>query len=256
MPAAAAPGVALTIFADGRVVAEVPDGTRSPAAADLTRHEAEVRTLRAGARKSEVLRGRLRPAELEGLLRFALNDQEFMDFDPDTVKAAIWERYRKGANVEDPMDDTTTAYWIRTADASHEVTWSRVSKSAWDFPDVRSLLQLYALDQRLQQVVYVLIAGGPERVETILEKANELAQPYYRQYPALPRLTAADLFCVTRSADGSGMQVMFARNRADGQVRSTVFEVCVDVPQNGEPTLSYVKPPARPGSEFRGLRKE
>ena len=105
-------------------------------------------------------------------------------------------------------------------------------------------MQLYAVDRRLQQVFYVLVAGGPERVEAAAEKMNQLVQPYYHLYPLAPRLTAADLFRVTPSGDGTRMQFTFSRNR-DKTVRNPLFEVSIDVPRQGEPTIVYVMPPVR-----------
>src|SRR5262249_35022897 len=173
-------------------------------------------------RTTKVLQGRLTPSELEELLRFALHDQDFFDFDATAVKAGIRDQYQSNENVSDPTDDATTCYQIQTADWTHEVNWHRLPKAAWDFPKVERLLQLYAVDLRLQQLFYVLLAGGPERVEAVLAKANELALPFYRLYPHLPQLTAADLLQVIPSADGLWEQFTFSRNE-DKQVRNPLF---------------------------------
>jgi hypothetical protein len=253
------PGMALTVRADGRVVAEVPDGLFSLAPADLTRLADKGPGPAPAAdpepRKTRVLEGKLSARELDELLRFALEDQEFFDFDPAAVKLAIREKYDSDGDVRDSTDATTTAFRVRTADRSHEVRWPRLSKSAWDFPEEERLLQLHALDLRLQQVFYVLVAGGPERVEEALEKADELTAPYYCLYPDLPRLTAADLFRVTPSADGSRVQFTFSRNRGRA-VRSPLFEVAIDVPREGEPKLDYVIPPQKPSRNSRPLNHE
>src|SRR5262249_16484359 len=111
------------------------------------------------------------------------------------------------------------------------------------------LLQLYALDQRLSQVYYVLLAGGPERVEAVAAKMNELVQPYYCLYPNAPQLEAADLLKGTPSADESQVVFLFSPNNAK-KVRNPLFEVAIGVPQDGrEPTISYVIPP---GTSVRG----
>jgi RNA polymerase sigma factor (sigma-70 family) len=240
----------LTVFADGRVVAEIPNGSSSLGAGDLTT-QARGRSAAAGPgqpaepQKNKVLRGRLSVRQLEELLRFALDEQEFFDFDPDAVKAALRDKYQFDGDVLDGTDATTTEFRVRTAERSHEVRWPRLAKTAWDFPGVERLLQLYALDVRLQQVFYVLLAGGQQRVEAVAEKMNELAGPCYRLYPDAPRLTAADLLDVTPFADGSGMRFTFSRNR-DKTVRNPLFEVSINVPQRGEPRLFYVIPPQTP----------
>ena len=247
--AAAGPRMILTIFADGRVAAEVPDGLLSLAAADLTQHAKADPTADPGSPKGKVLEGRLTARELEEILRFALHDQEFFEFDQAAVKAAIWDKYQSDGNVNDSTDATTTGFHIQTANRTHEVQWSRLSKAAWDFPKVERLLQLYALDQRLSQVYYVLLAGGPERVEEVAAKMNELVQTYYCLYPNAPRLAAADLLKVTPSADESQVEFVFSRNK-DKKVRNPLFEVAIIVPQDGrEPTIRYVIPP---GTSVRG----
>jgi RNA polymerase sigma factor (sigma-70 family) len=238
----------LTIYADGRVVAEVPDGLLSLSPTALTRHAQAAGIARARGsatrpRKTAVLRGRLSARELDELLRFAVHDQEFFDFDSAQVQDAIRQAYHRDDDPPDAGDATTTRFHVHTAGRVHEVEWLRLARGAWTFPEVRRLLQLYALDRRLQQVFYVLVAGGPEQVEAVVTMMNRLAQPYYRRYPNAPRLTAADLFCVTRSEDGTWTRYAFSRNHPDGLVRHPLFEIAIDVPLVGEPRIGYVMPP-------------
>jgi RNA polymerase sigma factor (sigma-70 family) len=241
------PSVVLTIYADGHVMAQVPDGLCSFAATDLTQYAKELHIAESSGthpipQKTRIIEGSLPAAELHGLLRFALQEQEFFAFDADKVKATIHERYLRDAEVADPNDNTITTLCVQTASRKHEVRWFRLDKAAWDFPKVERLLQLHALDQRLSQVFYVLLAGGPERVDAVVGKMNELAEPYYRLYPQVPPLTAADLFKVTASANSACMRFTFSRKR-DRLVRNPSFEVSIDVPLYGEPTLGYVWPP-------------
>ena len=111
------------------------------------------------------------------------------------------------------------------------------------------LLQLHAVDQRLAQVFYVLLAGGPERVEAAVAKTNALLESFYRRCPDVPPLTAADLFLVTPAPDGSHMEFVFSHNK-DKQVRNPQLEASILVPEHGEPTLRYVMPP---GPRIRGV---
>jgi RNA polymerase sigma factor (sigma-70 family) len=246
------PRVVLTIHADGRVVTEVPDGLSSLSAQELTGYAKD----RAGAPgagrgplpQKKAIQGKISARELEDLLRFAVRDQEFFDFDEAAVRAAIRERYQSDGGVEDDSDATTTRFRVRTAGGSHEVSWTRLAKSAFDFPEVGRLLQLNALDRRLSHVFYrqqlLLLAGGPERVEEVVGQMNELARPSYRLYPGAPRLTAADLAGVTPSADGSRTRFVFARYQDTGKSYCTLlFGVAVDVPRQGKPTLAHVLPP-------------
>jgi RNA polymerase sigma factor (sigma-70 family) len=243
----------LSIYADGRVVAEIPDGLTSLSATDLTRY-AKNRAREQTSGKDlqppriKVIEGRISARELQELMRFALREQEFFAFEPDAVRAAIRDKHHSDGNVSDRTDDTTTSFRIQTADHRHDVRWSKLTKAAWDFPKVERLLQLHALDRRLFRVFSVLLAGGPEQVDAVVTKMNELVLPYYRLYPDVAPLTAADLFLVTPSADGSIMRFTFSRNK-DKLVRNPLFEVSLDFPRQGEPTICYVIPP---GKSFRG----
>jgi hypothetical protein len=190
----------------------------------------------------KVVEGRISTDELQELLRFALREQEFFDFDSGEVRAAIGDQYPCDGNVFDSNDATTTSFRIQTADGNHEVTWAQLDKAVFDFPEVERLLQLHALDQRLSQVFYVVLAGGQERVNEVVAKVNELAAPYYRRNPDVPPLTAADLFKITSSPDGSQTRFTFSRKK-DKLLRHSLFEVSIDIPQEGEPTIGYIIPP-------------
>jgi RNA polymerase sigma factor (sigma-70 family) len=244
-------GLAVTVYADGRVVAELPQGLNSLSGEALTWYvQNRLRPQQSDAKPPaiRVIEGRISAAELQGLLGFAIHEQEFLDFDCEEVKADIRDKYRSDGNVFDSNDATTTSFRIQTADNSHEASWFRLTKAAWDFPKVERLLQLFALDQRLSRLYYVFLAGGPERIDAVVPKMNELVRDFYRLYPEVPQLTAADLLAVTPSEDGSHTTFTFSHNK-DKLVRNPLFEVCFDVPQQGEPTLRHVIPP---GPRFRG----
>jgi RNA polymerase sigma factor (sigma-70 family) len=234
---------ALTIYADGRVVAHVADDTLSPSTRDLTKQAQDQASPEdSEPRKVNVLAGKLGARELEELLRFALHDQEFFDFDPATVRAAIWDKYQSGGSGTDPNDATTTSFLVQTADRSHEVKWPGLTKAVGDFPQVERLLQLWAINRRLSREFHVLQAGGRERVEAVVAKMNELDLPAYRFYQDVPRLTAADLSQVTSSTDGSRQEFTFVRLK-DKSFFKPQFGVSINVPADGDPTVRYIIPP-------------
>jgi len=231
----------VTIFADGRVVAEVPEGLLSEPLVELA-NDAKDRAATGKRESLKVFEGKLSPREMENFMRFALHDQEFFNFDPADVKAAIRELYQTNGNVTDANDSSTASFRIQTAERSHEVKWSGLTKAAWDFPKVERLLQLYALNRKFSQVVDVLLAGGPERVEAVVAKMNELAMPHYQLYPTAPQLTAADLAGVTACPDGAGTDFVFVRIK-EKTFYKPLFGVSIHVPHQGEPTIRYVIPP-------------
>jgi hypothetical protein len=131
---------------------------------------------------------------------------------------------------------------IQTAEQSHEVRWSGLTKAIGDFPKVERLLQLWAINRRISNLHNILLAGGRQRVEAIVAKMNELDLPHYESYPDVPLLTADDLSQVTPSADRSAAQFTFIRIK-DGTFFKPLFGVCVNVPTQGELTLHYIIPP-------------
>lgn len=235
--------VQLTVFADGRVKAEVPEGLPSLAAQDLTRY---VRA-RANAARTEhpdfkILQGKLSRTELEQLMRFVVFEQELLTVDADAVKTSICRLYESDGAVRDTMDTTTTTFMVQTADKTHQISWPRLDKSIWDFPKVSSLRQLRALDIKLAHIYYVMLAGGPERVGAVVDKLDSLLLPYYLKNPQAPYLTSADLSHVTPSAGGCSVRYQFARPSSKFDFLPQ-FAASIVVPSHGEPFLECVIPP-------------
>src|SRR5262249_29139292 len=137
----------------------------------------------------KVLEGKLERPELEELMRFAVLEQDFLTLDAETVKTAIRRVYESDGAVVDNTDTTTTAFMVQTADKKNQLSWPRLDKSAWDFPEVNSLRQLRALQFKLAHVYYVLLAGGPERVGAVVDNLDSLLLPYYLKNPQVPFLT-------------------------------------------------------------------
>ena len=239
------PGVSLAIFADGRVVAQVPEGLHSLSAQNLTEF---VRGDHAGQEKDRnapritVLEGRIPIAELEELVRFAVQEQEFFTFDAASIKAAIGEEYQSDWAVHDAKDETTTAFTVQTADRKHTVCWSKLIRSIWDFPGIQPLRQLQGLDQKLTHVYYVLLAGGPEHVDAVAATLDSLLQRFYVTHRLAPRLAAADLAGVSQSADGSAVRYIFSRSTANFELLPQ-FSVTINVPHQGQPYLYSSIPP-------------
>jgi hypothetical protein len=231
----------LRIYADGRVVAEVPEGVYSVAAQELTRYVQERVAGKYAPPKLETLEGRLPIEDVQELVRFALHDQEFFDSDEAGIKAAIWEKYQSNGAVLDNNDASTSYFRIQTAERTHEVRWSRLIMSLWDFPQVERLQQLFALERRLAREFYVLRAGGPDRIVAVAGKMRELLHSYYLRHPNAPRLTAADFSSVGLLEDGSTLRFAFSRQHEAFEFKP-LFEVGIDVPEQGEPRLAYLIP--------------
>jgi RNA polymerase sigma factor (sigma-70 family) len=232
------PGVSLTIFADGRVVAQVPEGLHSLSAQTLTEFVRDYASQEKDrkAPRIRLLEGRIPRAELEELVRFAVQEQEFFTLDAVSIKAEIGEEYQSDWAVHDAKDETTTTFTVQTADKKHTVAWSKLIRSIWDFPGIQPLRQLQGLDQKLTHVYYVLLAGGPQRVDAVAEALDSLLQPFYAKHPLAPRLAAEDLAGVNLSTDGSAVQYIFSRSTVNFELLPQ-FAVTINVPHQGQPYL-------------------
>jgi RNA polymerase sigma factor (sigma-70 family) len=237
-------GTRVTVFADGRVVTEVPEGLSSLSAQKLTQFvRGQVPADKEHpVPKMKVLQGKLSAAELAELVRVVAQEQEFLTFDPKAVKVEIRDKYQSDAAVRDDTDATTVDFQIQLADRTHQVRWSRLGRSMWNFPDVQRLRQLCSVEFRLAHLYYVLLAGGPECVEAVVAKMDRLVEPYYVSNPKVPRLTAADLYNVTAASDGSFVRYDFLRPKAKFDIKP-LFAVSIDVPQQGNPSINCLIPP-------------
>lgn len=238
------PSARLTVFADGRIQVEVPEGLGSLSAQELTKflHGRKDKAKESKVPEPKILQGKLSRLELDELMRFAVIDQEFMTLDAATVKAAISNEYQRDGTVHDDTDATTTVFMVQTAYSKREVSWTQLARSAWDFPKVRPLQQLRGMEQRLAHLYYVLLAGGSERVNSVVDEMDSLLLTYYLNHPEIPRLTTADLSHVSPSADGSAIRYAFTRPKPSfGFVPQ--FAVSIAIPDRGLPFIESLIPP-------------
>jgi RNA polymerase sigma factor (sigma-70 family) len=235
--------VHLTVFADGRVKAEALKGLKSLAAQPLTRYvRAHKEADKGDLPEFEVLEGKLSKLELEELMRFVVLDQDLMTVNADALKSAIERTYQCNGTVVDTKDSTTTTFMVQTADKKHEVSWPRLDKSIWEFPDLSSLRQLRAMETKLAHLYYVLLAGGPERVGAAVEKLDSLLLPFYLKEPRAPYLTAADLSNVTLTECGCAVRYQFSRPTSKFDFLPQ-FAASIIVPEKGKAVLDWVIPP-------------
>src|SRR5262249_11221802 len=114
-------------------------------------------------------------------------------------------------------------------DRDHEVQWDQLGNALFLFPEVERLEQLTAVERRLRHLGHVLWAGGPERVEAVLARANALLQTFYQRHPGLPLLTVDELHGLARLPDG-GTRFSFLRPGRGGR---KLFGATVDVHDAG-----------------------
>ncbi len=241
---AAGLGIRLSVFADGRVEVELPQGLHSLAAQDLTEFARTRAIMGQGieAPAIKTVRGKIAKHELDELMRFTVMEQDFLTLSADSVKKSIEREYQKDWTVRDDTDTTTIAFTVQTADSKNQISWARLGRSCWNFPKVHKLGQLRAVERRLAHVYSVILAGGVENVDAIVDKLDAILLPYYKQYPQVPRLKAADLSQVMPAADSSSIRYGFLRPSLTSEFVPQ-FAASIVVPEHGEPFLDSVIPP-------------
>ena len=133
---------------------------------------------------------RIPVAEVQALLRFAIRDQHFFDFDDAKVKAAIAEIQKKKGIATRVTGASSTIVRIKTAVKEHEAKYYALSTVANQYKEVKELGQLLAVEQRLSRVKNEAIAGGSAEVVKLLTLANEHLR---KEFPDAQPLTPSDL---------------------------------------------------------------
>ncbi|MBY0524295.1 MAG: sigma-70 family RNA polymerase sigma factor [Gemmataceae bacterium] len=149
---------------------------------------------------SRRLEMKLTSAELQDLLRFAVRDNDFFRCDSDKIAAALKsEAARKGRPINF-RDAPTTTLRIQANGREHEVRCQALTEGlARQFPEVKEVGQLRAIQHRLERLVTLIQAGGPEGVALAVAAAN---QQLATQFPDAPPFTAADLQSAQQRPDG------------------------------------------------------
>jgi len=117
------------------------------------------------------LQGRISEAELQELLRFALDQNEFFAFDAEQVARQLEAAAREpgptspGEALAVPagppyMDAGTTTILIAADGRRHEVGYDGLFAAAREHPENRPLAQLRAIELRLLELAQRIAAGG------------------------------------------------------------------------------------------------
>jgi len=90
--------------------------------------------------------------ELQDLLHLA-DDQDFFSFDANAVKAAIAEEVRRTGRGFGVGDAPDTLIHIRLADREHAVVYNALPDFARQYPGIKPLTKLLAIEKRLSLLV-------------------------------------------------------------------------------------------------------
>ena len=162
-------------------------------------------------------------------IRIIVQDQRYFEVASADIESGLdAEQKRCGMSIS-VYDGSTTTLRIRTAEREQEFSYYALDDFADEFPTVRPLAQIAAIEKRLWKLHDEVYAGGKERIAIALAKANELA----RQIP-IPAMTSND-YVRTEQINGHKTSI-FEHSRDD----RTVVSIAVEFFPGGEPkaTLS------------------
>ncbi len=184
---------------------------------------------------SREVEGQISQLELQQLLNMAIAKNSFFKFDQETVKQAIRAEQQAGGLFFRVADASTTVIRIHADGKDHTAEYYALSMHARQHPKIEELQQLLNIQQRLQQVMSVVKAGGVEATQAYLKQANAELK---KQAPQAAPLTIDDLQSVNIRANGQkNLRFYRAKTNESGRVVSYV-SVQIDQPEQGEPTYT------------------
>jgi hypothetical protein len=141
------------------------------------------------------IENKLSSEELQDLLRFAINEHHFFDFDQAKAEREAAAQEEKTGYSFSVFDVATTMVRIRTAERDHNAQFYALDEYARAYPEVKVLTHLLAVVVRLRRLLYEVKAGGQEGVAAALNLGNEYLKT---AYPRIPPLRREDFLYVTQ----------------------------------------------------------
>ncbi|VAX37517.1 hypothetical protein MNBD_PLANCTO02-1319 [hydrothermal vent metagenome] len=180
--------------------------------------------------------------ELQELLRFIIEENQFLKYDNAKVAAA-----KKKALQPKPggmvsrlrvADAATTVIYLHAEGKEVEASEYALSMYAGGaFKEVKELQQLLAIQKRLQQVMKIATGGGIENVMKILKEANVHLK---KKYPQAKPFTIKDFQSARVKADGSKYYSFnwFKRGPKGNSKANTYAHVRFQIPVKGDPKIT------------------
>ena len=162
----------LQIFPDGRVLRS-PNGPNLPSA--------EIK---------------LTQEQLQAFLDSVVTEYSFYDVDPEGIQAAIKKTGQQIMIADAPNVDVS----ILLGQGRHEVSVYAVSHAARQFPDIKPLANLAAIEKLCRRMISVADLGGFEQLDAAIAKVNEKLAA---DHPKIPRMTVEQLQFASKTNDKS-----------------------------------------------------
>ena len=146
------------------------------------------------------VRGRIPSRELEILFHELVVEHRLLEQDTTRLNRAIRTTRQERRRPHPGPDAATTVIRVRTNSGPREIRCHALGLTASQLPGLDDVDDLFACQQRLENVSAIIRAGGYDHVETVLKSANvQLKQ----QAPTVAGLTCRDLNLVDLRPDGT-----------------------------------------------------
>lgn len=164
----------LTLYANGRAIASSPSGLEKTIDATLS------------------------PLKLQHLLHQLIEQYHFFDINPQAIEQQIANMQEKG-KLFNLMDSNTVSIQLHTQEQKKTQLFYGLSATANQYPSIKALKDLAAIEIELQKIRHWLLIGKDEGLGKELALAN---QTLHQQYPDVSSLTEADLAMVSLPISG------------------------------------------------------
>ena len=176
------------------------------------------------------IKGQLTPAELQAFLTFVIKENQFLEFDANTVQGQI-DEIRQKRRVPQIADAPDTIIELKLPEHTHRVRQPAVGMPL-EFKEVTSLQQLLAIRKGVNQLMSETRVGGKQGIKKLLEVINKKLG---EEYPGVPALKVEDFSGSYMKQDGSiSATISRAGKGTDGKPNGTYVTGIAVIPAGRE----------------------
>ena len=163
------------------------------------------------------IKGELSEKELQAFLKFVIEENEFVEFDANTVQGQI-EAIREKRQVPQIADVPDTIIELKIPGHSQSVRQPAVGMPS-EFAEITSLQQLLAIRKGVDRLMSEMRVGGKQGIKKLLGPINKKLK---EEYPDVAPLKASDFSGSYLKQDGSISAIVSRPGRgSDGKPNGT-----------------------------------
>jgi len=184
--------------------------------------------------QSRDVTGKISQAELQSLLRFAIEDNSFFSYDAEQVKEKMLEA-EGNRQIPRIADAPESVFEIRLTDRRHNVRHYALGMAGQFYKDIEELQKLRAIHERLRQLMNETRVGGKAGIKKLVTAANAELE---KQHPGTKPLTGKDFRGSYFRRDGKTAATISRNGKtAAGKPDGTFVVAIIEIPEKGDPTV-------------------